>query len=1036
MPKHPQYHNNNNEKKSASSQNSENASDSKRKTKILVLQGNRQTGELLLGRMNKLTRKLRETHEFVAPDAPFPCPIFDEDDASQLMKTWWNRDGDVYHGLEDSVELIRSVWEENCSSKKDGGFEGMIGFSQGARLIQLLCQLQHRGAMIHNGKKGQLFPGLKYVIIAGGYDSPLPPNLSSLMAGNCGDNDKIRSTLCDIPSLHVMGSKDEMIPPSRSREVLAYFTNPVVHEHSGGHCLPMKAADVSKMISFITENSVDDNNAGSDNDKAISMELPRSQKVPLPDEAHEQDQIDEVEALKAIYPDQIHMRSNVQCNPDDEEGSNRYAHPITYDINLSPETEELWPPHELRLSIKYPPLYPDVSPIVSLGHSMNVFEFPSVVEQSCLEAIRSSAQDEMGMPCVMGCVMAALDFFESGGMSSLLQEHQNKSLQSTTNVLSDEAIQEEDVKNNGEDGGGSTILGLSSTSRRVIDCDLEGQAIATAFLTNQSSATTLERSVDDIQSVATVGANVKGGVFSYTIGLVGKPSAGKSTFFNAATAFARQANPSLSTGKAASATADIDTSLGASMAPHPFTTIDPNVGYALFPAPKGSCPEDDYDAADNKLIGGTIGSNHGRDGNGRRMIAVTLKDVAGLVPGAYKGRGRGNKFLDDLTDADVLIHVVDASGTADTEGNQVVTGYNNLEEDDDDTGGTTDPMNDLEWVRGELLEWVTFNLSVKWNQISKKGRDKLISMFSGYKQPQSFVHDVLHHVEQFLQNQSQNNHETNTSTIITMDNLNQWDGGDLRRLVSAFLGARFPMTLALNKSDFPSAKHHIKTIKNALPIHGARAGVALSAREEMNFVRRFVVAEGSSESCRANDVTGSKNHHQNQGIDAARPPENVWKCLQAAMSMREPILVFPVFDMSTYDPLPGMWNYATRDASLPNERMIACFEATGGVGPTLWDDKRKIYFPNITASANKVGSVTSTSRLRQPLRDTLLMKPGSTVEHVYLALKHLGALSGDYVRAEGACNIGQKSRLVAKSERLGKDNRILKIMTNKRTILQ
>ena len=57
----------------------------------------------------------------------------------------------------------------------------------------------------------------------------------------------------------------------------------------------------------------------------------------------------------------------------------------------------------------------------------------------------------------------------------------------------------------------------------------------------------------------------------------------------------------------------------------------------------GSCPEDDYDAADNKLIGGTIGSNHGRDANGRRMIAVTLKDVAGLVPGAYKGRGRGNK---------------------------------------------------------------------------------------------------------------------------------------------------------------------------------------------------------------------------------------------------------------------------------------------------------------------------------------------------------------------------------------------------------
>jgi hypothetical protein len=36
--------------------------------------------------------------------------------------------------------------------------------------------------------------------------------------------------------------------------------------------------------------------------------------------------------------------------------------------------------------------------------------------------------------------------------------------------------------------------------------------------------------------------------------------------------------------------------------------------------------------------------------------------------GAYKGRGRGNAFLNDLCDADVLVHVVDASGTTDSEG--------------------------------------------------------------------------------------------------------------------------------------------------------------------------------------------------------------------------------------------------------------------------------------------------------------------------------------------------------------------------------
>lgn len=54
----------------------------------------------------------------------------------------------------------------------------------------------------------------------------------------------------------------------------------------------------------------------------------------------------------------------------------------------------------------------------------------------------------------------------------------------------------------------------------------------------------------------------------HLIGLVGKPSAGKSTFFNAATAFSRQRGQ------------EGDSEYGgASMAAHPFTTIDPNIGY-------------------------------------------------------------------------------------------------------------------------------------------------------------------------------------------------------------------------------------------------------------------------------------------------------------------------------------------------------------------------------------------------------------------------------------------------------------------------
>jgi ribosome-binding ATPase YchF (GTP1/OBG family) len=143
---------------------------------------------------------------------------------------------------------------------------------------------------------------------------------------------------------------------------------------------------------------------------------------------------------------------------------------------------------------------------------------------------------------------------------------------------------------------------------------------------------------------------------------------------------------------------------GAAMAPHPFTTIDANIGYCYVPV-FGSCPEDEIEGREFlNNIGISIGSCHGRV-EGKRLLPVKLKDVAGLVPGAYEGRGKGNKFLDDLTDADVLIHVVDASGKADAEGNQVCESINN-------------PINDLEWIRNEIVAWVRARmLSIDVNRV-------------------------------------------------------------------------------------------------------------------------------------------------------------------------------------------------------------------------------------------------------------------------------------------------------------------------------
>ena len=105
----------------------------------------------------------------------------------------------------------------------------------------------------------------------------------------------------------------------------------------------------------------------------------------------------------------------------------------------------------------------------------------------------------------------------------------------------------------------------------------------------------------------------------------------------------------------------VDMFRAARMGAFPFTTIEPNVGYATYTA---TYPPPIVSSATVKQPSRSPSAN-------THAVSLVVKDVAGLVPGAYQGRGRGNRFLDDLTDADVLVHVLDASGSTDEGGNAV-----------------------------------------------------------------------------------------------------------------------------------------------------------------------------------------------------------------------------------------------------------------------------------------------------------------------------------------------------------------------------
>lgn len=238
------------------------------------------------------------------------------------------------------------------------------------------------------------------------------------------------------------------------------------------------------------------------------------------------------------------------------------------------------------------------------------------------------------------------------------------------------------------------------------------------------------------------------------IGLLGKANVGKSTFFNSAT------------------------DLSVQVANFPFTTIDANIGIAFV---RIDCICKEMGVLDNPVNSRCI--------NGIRFIPVKLIDIAGLVPGAHSGRGLGNKFLDDARQSDVIIHVVDISGSTDKEGKPVSL----------DSGN---PLSDIEFVENEFDLWICSIILKDWDKIIRESENlkqriefTISKRLSGLSVSEKAVRNAI-------------------STVGLIKKPFDWDKNDLLVLSKQIRLVSKPIIIAANKADLPSSDQNISKLKS------------------------------------------------------------------------------------------------------------------------------------------------------------------------------------------------------------------------------
>ncbi|MGC9013971.1 MAG: redox-regulated ATPase YchF [Thermoproteota archaeon] len=255
------------------------------------------------------------------------------------------------------------------------------------------------------------------------------------------------------------------------------------------------------------------------------------------------------------------------------------------------------------------------------------------------------------------------------------------------------------------------------------------------------------------------------------VGIIGKTNVGKTTFFNAATL------------------------LNAKISTYPFTTKMPNYGRAYV---QTLCVCKEFKVKDNPKNSVCV--------EGWRFIPVEIIDLPGLIEGAHRGRGLGNQFLKVAMSSDVLLHVVDASGSIDEEGKIVEPGKG-------------DPVKDYYQVEKELVMWFKRFIEERKKRIERLMESRkwnlptaLRFMLSGAGIELSAILEALR-----LSN-------------LEEKKFSEWKDEDLEHFSFVLRQRAKPTLIVANKMDLPSASENYEKLTKEF---GERFVVPCSADAEL-----------------------------------------------------------------------------------------------------------------------------------------------------------------------------------------------------------